>query len=172
MLGFFIEEMFIPIEHLEEEIFPLAYLAVFSLTKDLKDYENGRPFKLKTDSLFGIEKETLNSESNRQLKRNEYKFIEKSVGDICQHNGCRLRAFKIINGRILMVISTQSDPKTKFNSNANGIDIQAFSLKILSKTKALEKLEKFYCLWKNQQIDSAIDYVNNGKGKSEFDLRQ
>jgi len=164
--------MFIPIEHLEEEIFPLAYLAEFSLTKDLKEYENGQPFKLKTDSLFGIEKETLNSESNRQLKRNEYKFVEKSVGDICRNSGYRLRAFKIINGRILMVISARLNPKTKFNSNNNGIDIQAFSLTILSKTKALGKLEKIYCLWKNQQIDSAIDYVNNGKGKSEFYLRQ
>lgn len=164
--------MFIPIEHLEEEIFPLAYLAVFSLTKDLKEYENRQPLKSKSESFFGIEKETLNSESNRQLKRNEYKFIEKSVGDICRLYGYRLRAFKIIDGQILMVISTRLNPKTKFNSNTNRIDIQEFSLKILSKTKALEKLEKFYCLWKNQQIDSAIDYVNNGKGKSEFDLRQ
>jgi hypothetical protein len=164
--------MFIPIEHLEEEIFPLAYLAVFSLTKDLKDYDNVQPFKLKIDSSFSLEKETLKSGLNRQLKRNEYKFVEKSVRDICRLNGCRLRAFKIIDGRILMVISVRSNPKTKFNSNNNGIDIQAFSLKILSKTKALEKLEKFYCLWKNQQINSAIDYVNNGKVKSEFDLRQ
>jgi hypothetical protein len=111
-------------------------------------------------------------ESNRQLKRNEYKFLEKSVRDICRLSGYRLRAFRIIDGRILMVISIRSNPKTKFNSNNKGIDIQEFSLKILSKTKALEKLEKFYCLWKNQQIDSAIDYVNNGKVESEFDLRQ
>ena len=164
--------MFIPTEHLEEEVFPLAYLAVFSLTRDLNEYENGQLNNLKRGTLYGIQRESLNSELNRQLKRNEYKFIEKSVGDICRLNGYYLRAFKIINGQILAVISAQLNPKTKFNPNTNGIDIQAFSLKILSKIKALEKLEKFYCLWKNQQIDSAINYVKNGKGKLEFDSQR
>ncbi len=60
--------------------------------------------------------------------------------------GYYLRAVKIINGRISMIISTRSNPKTKFNLKTNGIDLQEFALKILSKTKASGKLEKIYCL--------------------------
>lgn len=127
-------------ERLDEEIFPLAYLIMFSFNED------------------------------RQLKLNDYKFIEKSVEDVCRSSDYRLRAVKIINGRILMVISKRLNPKTKSSSNNNGADIQAFSSKILSKIKVLGKLEKFYCLWKNQQIDSVIDSVKNETENLEFDL--
>ncbi len=162
--------MFIPIERFDEEIFPLAYLIVFTFNEDLKKYEKKQSLKLKKGDFFGVEKKASNSEPSRQSKPDDYKFVKKSVGDICRISGYRLWAFKIINGRILMIISSRINPKTKFNSNNNGVDIQAFSSKILSKIKELGKLEKSYCLWKNQQIDSAIDFVKNETENLEFDL--
>lgn len=163
--------MFISNEHWDEEIFPLGYFFVFSLNKDFEEFENFQPLKLKTLDFFSFESEISSTESGRRLKQNGYKSIEKSVKGICRRSGYLLRAIKIINEQVLMVISGRSNPKTKFNSVKNGIDLQSFSSKILSNAEALKKLEKFYCLWKNQQIDLAIDYVKYGKGNLDFDCQ-
>ena len=162
--------MFISSDHWDEEVFPLGYFIVFSLNKDFEEYEEIQPLKLKKAGFFSIERETQSAKSDGQSKQNEYKAIEKSVRDICRCMGYYLRAAKIIDGQILMVISNQLNPKTKFNSGKNGIDLQSFSTKILSNAKELRRLEKSYCLWKNQQINAAIDYIKNGKGNLEFDL--
>ena len=162
--------MFISSEHWDEEVFPLGYFVVFSLKKDWDEYEQIKPLKLKNAGFFSIESENSGAKHNGRLKQGKYKSIEKAVRDICRRSGYHLRATKIIDGQILMVISSQSSSKTKLNSVKSGIDLQSFSLTILSQAEALRNLEKFYCLWKNQEIDSAIDYVKNGKGNLEFDL--
>lgn len=162
--------MFISSDHWDEEVFPLGYFIVFSLNKDFEEYEEIQPLKMKNLGFFSLERKTPRGKSVGLSKQNEYKAIEKSVRDICRRSSCHLRAAKVTNGQILMVISNQLNPKTKFNSTKSGIDLRSVSTKILSNAKELRKLEKSYCLWKNQQIDAAIDYIKNGKGNLEFDL--
>lgn len=162
--------MFISSEHWDEEILPLGYFVVFSLNRDFREYEKIQPLKLKNAEFLVIEGKASKAKSNDRLKQNKYKSIEKTVKGICRSRGYHLRAFNFLDGQILIVISSQSSSKTKFNSAKSEIDLQSFSSTILSNGEALRKLEKFYCLWRNQQINSAIDYVKNGKGKSEFDI--
>lgn len=162
--------MFISSEHWDEEVFPLGYFVVFSLNKDFEEYEKSRPLKSKNADFSGIERKASSGNSNGRLKQNKYKSIEKTVRHICRRSGYHLRAIKIADGQILMVISSQSGSKTKFNSAKSEIDLQSFSSTILSNAEALKKLEKFYCLWRNQQADAAIECVKNGKKNLEFDL--
>ena len=163
--------MFISSEHWDEEVFPLGYFFVFSLNKDFEEYEEIQPHKMKNLGFFSLERKAPRGKFDGRSKQNEYKAIEKSVRHICRRSRYHLRAAKIIDGQILLVISNQLNPKTKFNSGKSGIDLQSFSSYILSNAKELRKLEKSYCLWKNQQINAAINYVRNGKGNLEFDLQ-
>ena len=163
--------MFISSEHWDEEVFPLGYFIVFSINKDFEEYEEIQPLKMKNLGFFSIEREAPGGKSNVRSKQNEYKAIEKSVRDLCRRSGYQLRAAKIIDGQILMVISSRLNSKIKFNSGKSGIDLQSFSTNILSNAKELRKLEKSYCLWKNRQIDAAVDYVKKGKGNLELDLQ-
>lgn len=164
--------MFISSEHWDEEVLPLATLLVFSLSEDFDEPEEVLPLQPEIAGHLAIKGYASNAKFDSQTQQNKKKSVETTVSEICRRSGYDLRAAKIISNRILMVISSRANPKTKFGSVVSRINLESFYTEILSTTRELKKLEEFYCLWKSQQIEAAIDFVKHGKGNFEFDVNR
>lgn len=145
---------------------------IFSLSEDFNEREKILSFQPEKAGYLTIEKTASKAKFERQRQQRKYKSIERTITDICRRSGYHLRAAKFISGRILMVISSQSNAKTKFSSVMSRIDLQSLYTEILSNTRELKKLEKFYCLWKIRQIELGIDCVKKGKSNLEFDINR
>ena len=159
----------------DDNEYPLAYLITFRCYGTWLHGDGRGSYRRNHRLIEGVSRvapsPSLNMAERRQLKHvpitldaEQRAIVEEAMRNVCRHRGYRMCAINVRTNHVHTVVSARKDPESVLNA------FQGYSTRGLRKRGRLSADVKPWArhgstiyLWKERDVESAIDYVLNGQ---------
>ena len=167
----------------DDNDFPLAYFIIFRTYGTWLHGDERRSVDTHDDkNVYGAPDREPNANLKNKMKENmkeepitvdlkQRRLIKEAIKEVCNFRGYRLLALNVRTNHVHVVVSAARKPESIAE------EFKKFSTIKLRNTGNLHKNKKLWSrgrsrkyLWKQRDVDSAINYVLYGQGDSPFNM--